>query len=169
MAKGNRSRIAMIAVAFLAALSVAGFAAGPANAAQSGNSVVAAKASVEKVQRIPLHIAVTPNYAVTCYAYISTPNESGTASTGYRMSVVGSTTCSPAVTYLRMIVYLYWNGNAFGSGSATGTSYVTATANGPCLPGSWFGELDLEIIWPAGVTGPPTYTTRSNTISFDVC
>ena len=176
MSKGNRLRRALVALVMLAALSITGFGAGPASAAGAAQRVTGAAqpktllgGSVEKTQRITLHLTASPNYAVTCYAYIGGPNESGTVVEGYQMTVVGSTTCSPAVLYLHMTVYLYWNGEPMRAGSATGTSYVTSTVTGPCIAGTWFGELDLSILWPAGVTGPPTYTTRTNTVVIDSC
>jgi hypothetical protein len=163
-------------------LSIAGFGASPASAAGATGATGAAQhvtgaaqpktlsgGSVEKTQRITLHLTASPNYAVTCYAYIGGPYETGTAVDGYQMYVVGSTTCTPAVLYLHMTVYLYWNGEPMRAGSATGTSYVTSTVTGPCIAGTWYGELELSIVWPAGVTGPPTYTTQTNTVVIDSC
>ena len=176
MGRGNRLRLAMVALVMLTALSITSFGAGPASAAGAAQHATGAAqlktlsgGSVQKMQKITLHLFAAPNYAVTCYAYIGGPNETGTVVETYQMSVVGSTTCAPAVLYLHMTVYLYWNGEPMRAGSATGTSYVTSTVTGPCIAGTWFGELELSIIWPAGVTGPPTYTDRTNTVVINSC
>ena len=176
MRRVNRLRLAMVALVTFTALSIAGFTAGPASAASAAQHATGAAqpktpsgGSVEKAQKITLHLSAAPNYAITCYAYIGGPTESGTAVEGYQMSVAGSTTCTKPVLYLHMTVYLYWNGGPMRAGTATGTSYVASTVYGPCITGDWFGELDLSIVWPSGVIGPPTYTTRTNTVVINSC
>ena len=176
MGRGNRLRRAMVALVTLITLSIAGFGAGPASAAGAAQHVTGAAqsrtlsaGSVEKTQRITLHLTASPNYAVTCYAYINGPYETGTVVETYQMTVVGSTTCSRPVLYLNMTVYLYWNDLPARAGSATGTSSIPSTVSGRCIAGTWFGELDLSIVWPSGVTGPPTYTARTNPVVIDSC
>ncbi len=167
MTRGNRRRPAAVALALMMALSIVAFATGPASAAAGGRSKAPVKAAVEK---ITVSVPVTSSYAVICYVYITpTPYETGTGYTGYRENVDGSTTCTTPVTYLRMTIYLFLNGQAWGFDSVTGTSYITGTASGPCVSGDYSGEVNVEIIWPAGVTGPPSYTTTSRTINVPSC
>lgn len=143
------------------------FAVGPASAAPGGGSTAPAKAAVE---RIAVSVPVTPSYAVICYVYITpAPYETGAGYTGYRENIDGSTTCTKPVTYLRMQIYLFYNGMAWGYDSVVGNSYIRGTASGPCLSGNYSREVTVEIIWPAGVTGPPDYTTTSETINVPSC
>jgi hypothetical protein len=170
MTRWKRLRLATVVSALLAVFSIIALA-GPASAAPGG-SAAPAKAAVEKaaVQKIALNIAVTPSYAVICYVYIDpAPYETGTGYSGYRENINASTTCTKPVTFLRMQIYLFLNGGAWGYDSVTGTSYITGTASGPCLSGTYYGEVNVEIIWPAGVTGPPSYTATSQSITVPSC
>jgi hypothetical protein len=172
MTRRNRLRLAAVATAVLVASSIAGLA-GPASAAPSGSSAAPAKAAVVQKaagQKFTFRLSASSGYAVICYVYIDpTPYETGASYSGFRENIDASTTCTKPVTFLREQVYLFLNGGAWGYDSVIGNSYITGTASGPCLSGTYSGEVDVEIIWPAGVTGPPSYTARSNSIDVPRC
>jgi hypothetical protein len=75
----------------------------------------------------------------------------------YLVSILGTASCPVPVLYLQIKVTLYWNDNVWGYGTQTSTQYVGATASGPCLGGDFFGEWEVDVLWPAGVTGPTYY------------
>lgn len=180
MIRWNRLRIAATAVAFVAALSTGALAAGPASAATSGATATSGKvtaagstaAASHATQRIAIRIpapagTAAPAYAVICYANIDGPTISG-----FNLVVAASTTCNYPVTSLIMTVTLYWNNNVWGQSVDISKQTVAGYAQGPCIPGTFYGKLFLEVTWPPGVTGAPTYTTTTNPLtisSYDNC
>lgn len=159
----NRLRIATIAVAVAAVLGAGTLAATPATAAQpdridlSGAVTTAVPGTHNFVTRIPVPAtSVAPAYSITCYAGIDGPEISY-----FNLVVAGSATCDHPITSLILTVTLYWNGNIWAQSIDLGTSTVAAYAQGPCVPGAFYGGLFLETTWPAGVQGAPTYSTRT--------
>jgi hypothetical protein len=167
MIKWNRLRIATIAVAVAAVVSAGTVAAAPATAAQGSNIVLSgavttavpgtAPGTHKFVTRIPVPAtSVTPAYNIICYANISGPEISY-----FNLVVAASATCNYPITSLILTVTLYWNGNIWAQSIDLGTQTVAAYAQGPCIPGGFYGGLFLETTWPPNVQGAPTYSTRT--------
>jgi hypothetical protein len=172
MIRWNRLRMAAIAVASAAALSTGALMAGPASAAQGGNT--AASAELVATGSAPAGIngggiarAGTPSLAATaargtavpaidaadCYTHMPAPSLANGD-----VTVAAVVNCTKPMRLLEATVDLYWNGIQVEQDIQNGIASVAAAASSPCTPGSYSAKLTLDLVWPVGVSGPPTYT-----------
>jgi hypothetical protein len=106
-------------------------------------------------------VAATPHAPALgpfCFTHTPPPSLVG-------FSVVGATAvvCTEPMQLLEATYELEWNGIIVETDierSANGTG-VGAGATSPCTPGTYAARLTLDLKWPVGTTGVPTYTETS--------
>ena len=151
-------RGATVAATLMAALGTGLVVAGPANAAQP-HSIASHAVQV----RIPVQLQPNaPAVNIDCWTTLGGP-----VVQGFNLVVAATAWCNYPVTSLVLNVYLYWNGNLWGSGLDVSKQAVAAAAKGTCISGAFYGKMVLEIAWPPGVVGPPTYSQSTALVNID--
>jgi len=165
MIRWSRVRVVTIAVAVASAavLSTGAFMAGPANAAQGGNTTVPTKlvatGSVSDGIRSGSSRTAVPAFdAVDCFTNMGDPSL-----VNGDVTVTAAPFCTKPMRLLEATLDLKWNGITVEQDIQSGTTAVGVSATSPCMPGAYTGTLTLDLIWPVGVTGVPTYTISTRT------
>jgi hypothetical protein len=153
----SRVRVVIIAVASAALFSTGGLMVGPANAA--GNTTVPTSVATGSVSDGAgggggSRTAVPAADAVDCYTHMPDPSLNGDGD----VILAAAVSCTRPMRLLEATLDLDWNGIQVEQDIRSGSTAVGVGVSSPCMPGSYSGKLTLDLIWPVGVNGSPTYT-----------
>lgn len=171
MLRPRRPRAAIALAAFLTMLCTAALVPGAASAAShlhggegpDRHGVVSETApGVFRLTAISGGTPANPADAVDCYTHLDPLVQAPSS-----IQATGAVWCTSPVPSLTLQTTLFWNHFPGANDRRTGTQNVGVHAFGPCLNGEWYAELELWIVWPKGVKGPPYHQefTRTDTVS----